>query len=366
LNYTEQHFQLGLSFLQGIGPKKAAQLVSKTGSPEAVFQESIMCLHQQTTISKSVLKQMNRTAALEKADKELEFISRNQIRMHFYLDKDYPRRLRQCVDAPIVLFGKGNYEINGTKTVAIVGTRAATGYGKRICEELIERFEDQEIQVISGMAYGIDICAHQLCVKKNISTIGVLGHGLDRIYPYVHRKIAEQMIENGGLLTEFLPGTKPDRENFPMRNRIVAGMTDATIVVESKLSGGSLITADLANDYNRDVFAFPGNIGQEQSAGCNSLIKTNKAHLVMNGQDFLTQMNWTNDSNSNKQQKICLELTQDEKVIYDLLAETEKEHIDVLSIKSGKPSSQINVLLFQLEMKNAIDSLPGKLYRIRK
>jgi DNA processing protein len=366
LNYTEQHFRLGLSFLQGIGPKKAALLVSKAGSPEAVFQESILYLHQQTTISKSVLKQMNRTAALEKADKELEFISRNQIRMHFYLDKDYPRRLRQCVDAPIVLFGKGNYEINGTKTVAIVGTRAATSYGKRICEELIERFEDQEIQVISGMAYGIDICAHQLCVKKNISTIGVLGHGLDRIYPYVHRKTADQMIENGGLLTEFLPGTKPDRENFPMRNRIVAGMTDATIVVESKLSGGSLITADLANDYNRDVFAFPGNIGQEQSEGCNSLIKTNKAHLVMSGQDFLTQMNWTNNVNSAKQQKICLELTQDEKVIFDLLSETEKEHIDVLSIKSGKPSSKVNVLLFQLEMKNAIDSLPGKLYRLKK
>ena len=366
MNYTEQHFRLGLSFLKGIGPKKAAVLVSKTGSPEAVFHESIMSLHHQTNISKHLLKQINRAAALEKADKELDYISRNEIRMHFYLDKDYPRRLRQCIDPPIVLFGRGNYEINATKTIAIVGTRSATSYGKRICEELIENFEEQDVQVISGMAYGIDICAHQLCVKKNISTIGVLGHGLDRIYPFVHRKTAEQMLEHGGLLTEFLPGTTPDRENFPMRNRIVAGMADAIIVVESKLSGGSLITADLANDYNRDVFAYPGNIGQEQSEGCNTLIKTNKAHLVMNGQDFLTQMNWIQNGNASKQQKICLDLTQAEKVIYDLLSATENEHIDVLSVKSGKPTSQVSVLLFQLEMKNAIDSLPGKIYRLKK
>jgi DNA processing protein len=290
--FTNLHYKLGLSFLFGIGPKKASILVSKLGSPEAVFTVDLRSLHHMSGISMNIIRQMNRTAALEIADRQIEFIEKNNIRTHFYLDVNYPRRLRHCDDAPLVLYSKGNFDTNPSRSVAVVGTRSATDYGKGLCEELIQEFKGTEIQVVSGMAFGIDICAHQLCVKHGIQTVGVLGHGLDRIYPQLHKRTAEQILEHGGLLTEFIPGTKPDRENFPMRNRIVAGMTDATIVIESKNSGGSLITAELANDYNRDVFAYPGNIGQIHSEGCNQLIRTNKAHLLTGGVQFLKEMGW--------------------------------------------------------------------------
>ncbi len=365
MNNSSIIYQIGLTFLHGIGPKKASILVSKLGTVEAVFHEKLHVIHQRTGISESILVNMKRDEALKRAENEANYCLKHGIQTHFYLEQNYPRRLKQCDDAPLLLYSKGTFDCNPEKSIAIVGTRNATPYGSDLCQEFIENLGSKGIQIISGMAYGIDIIAHQLSVKHGIQTLGILGHGLDRLYPSSHRRTAEQMFENGGLMTEFVPGTKPDRENFPMRNRIVAGMADATIVVESKTSGGSLITAELANDYNRDVFAFPGNVGQQFSAGCNLLIKQQKAQMVLNAEDFLEQMGWNTDNEIKKQaiQRSCLvELDDQEKAIFTELESNPQEHIDVLSYKTKIPISNLNVKLFHLEMKGLIKSLPGKKY----
>ncbi len=356
------HYQIALTLLYGIGPRKAGHLISKLGGIEPIFKEKLTTLHKESGFNKEILKKMNRTEALLEAEKQVAYISKHKINTHFYLNSNYPRRLKQCYDAPILLYSKGNFDPNPQKTVAVVGTRNATEYGKTICEELISSFQHQNIQVISGMAYGIDICAHSQSVRHGISTIGVLGHGLDRIYPNTHSRIAEQMTEHGGLLTEFLPGTLPDRENFPMRNRIVAGMSDATIVIESKVSGGSLITAELAIDYNRDVFAYPGNVGQQYSAGCNKLLQQNKAQLIQSGDDFLKHMCW-DEQNRNKisQPKLFVELEDEERILIDVMASS-PQHIDVLSTMLKQPVSKMSVLLLQMELKGLIKSLPGNKY----
>lgn len=365
MNNTQLTYQIGLTFLKGIGPRKASQLVSKLGSLEAVFSEKLSSIHHLTGIGKSVLTNMQRDKALHLAEEQVNYVIKHSVATHFYLDANYPRRLKQCEDAPLLLYSKGNLDPNPIRVVSIVGTRASTEYGRNLCEELIHSIKDSEIQVISGMAYGIDICAHHLCVKNNIQTIGILGHGLDRLYPSAHNRTAEQMFLNGGLMTEFIPGTNPDRENFPMRNRIVAGMSDATIVIESKKSGGSLITAELANDYNRDVFAFPGNVGQQFSEGCNMLIQKHKAQLVLNGADFLKQMNWEEQKNAKTIQRSCfIELNEEEQNVCKHLEGSSGEHVDVLSLKTMLSISALNVQLFHLEMKGVVRSMPGKKYSL--
>lgn len=358
------HYKIALTLLNGIGPRKAGILISKLGGVEAVFEEKLSVIQGETGMSKDLLKRINRENALKEAEKQLEFIFKQGIQTHFYLDSNYPRRLRQCSDAPYLLYSKGNFEPNPSKSVAIVGTRNATDYGRSMCEELILSMKENDIQVVSGMAYGIDICAHQACIRQNISTVGVLGHGLDRIYPSAHRRTAEQMFENGGLLTEFLPGTKPDKENFPMRNRIVAGMTDATIVIESKTSGGSLITAELAFDYNKDVFAYPGNVGQVYSEGCNRLIQQDKAHLITSGNEFLKFMSWELDGKKKSiEPPIFHDLSLDEQHLLDCL-DGSIEHIDVVALRMNRPVSVISVLLLTLELKGILKSYPGNKYGI--
>ena len=357
--------KIALTLLNGIGPKKAAILVSKMGGVDAVFDTSLKTIHHESGIRMDLLKSMNRKKALEEGFKHCEFIDKHGIQTHFFTDTNYPRRLRQCADAPLLLYSKGQFDPNPSRSIAIVGTRSASDYGRILCEELITHFEGTNIQVISGMAYGIDIIAHQACVRNQIETLGVLGHGLDRIYPSNHRSTAEKMLENGGLLTEFLPGTKPDRENFPMRNRIVAGMTDATVVVESKITGGSLITADLALDYNRDVFAYPGNVGVSTSEGCNFLIRSNKAQMITCAADLLKEMSWvTNKPGKESQHRINLEeLSTEEKEIVEFLEDT-AQHIDVISVKLKRPVSQISVTLLTLEIKGLIKSIAGNKYAV--
>lgn len=357
-------YRIALSLLHGIGPKKAGQLISKMGGVEPIFTERLATLRKATGFNSDLLKQMDRDHALIEAEKQLEYIVKHKINVHFYLDNNYPRRLRQCADAPLILYSKGDFDPNPVRAVSVVGTRTATEYGKFLCEELIHTLEGNEIQVVSGMAYGIDIIAHQNCVKRKIQTVGVLGHGLDRIYPSAHKRTAEMMLEHGGVLTEFLPGTKPDRENFPMRNRIVAGMTDATIVVESKASGGSLITADMALDYNKDVFAYPGNVGQTHSEGCNLIIQKDKARLITNGSDFLDLMGWIAPKNQSAQRRIQFDqLNSEETEIIQLLGD-QGLHIDVIAMQLKKPVSSISVLLLTLEIKGVIKSLPGNRYGI--
>ena len=339
--------QIAVSFLQGIGPVRARLLLSKVPDIKCLFEYSLHDLAGLTGLSKALLKQMNRELALSLAQKELAFIEKNKIQPFFITDSAYPRRLKQCEDAPVILYGKGNLELNPLRTVAIVGTRNATEYGKQTCEELVRALADKNVLIVSGMAYGIDICVHQLCVRHNIPTVGVLGHGLDRLYPNAHKNVAKQMLNNGGLLTEFLPGTLPDRENFPMRNRIVAGMCDATIVIESKDKGGSLITAELANDYSRDVFAVPGNLGQIYSVGCNQLISQSKAHLYLGPEYFLKWMNWDNDKKpKTAQRELFLDLNAEERVMLSILEKEGEQDMDTLAYKSHFPISKTSVLLF--------------------
>jgi len=363
LNYNNQHHKIALTLLQGIGPVKAKDLLQSLDSLEELFSLSINAIIKKTGANKSILQKMGREKALEKAFSVAEHLLKNNVSHYYFEDENYPRRLLQCVDAPLLLYGQGNFDLNNSKIVSIVGTRNATSYGRRLCDELIQSFIDKNILVVSGLAEGIDAHVHKRCVELNIPTIGVLGHGFDRIYPAQNKSLAESMKKNGGLLTEFIPGTNPDRENFPKRNRIVAGMCDATIVVESKIKGGSLITANLSNDYNRDVFAYPGSIHKETSQGCNRLIADQKAHLLQSPEDFLTMMNWDVDEKKKSVQKtMFLDLSEIQTKITSLISEYQSLQIDILSLKTELPISQLNNELFHLEMNGIIQSLPGKKY----
>ena len=365
MSKTSEIYRIALSKLNGIGPIRASQVLSKLENINFLFESNLQEIKIRTGLTDSFLRALKREEAINLAEKQLNFNHKNGISTHFFLDSSYPRRLRQCSDAPIVIYTKGKMDLNHTQIVSIVGTRNHTEYGKELLKSLLLSFKEKNILVVSGLAYGVDIHAHQLCLQNNIQTIGVLGHGLDRIYPSQHRQIAKEMQENGGLLTEFMIGTNPDRENFPMRNRIVAGLADATIVIESKERGGSMITAELANDYSRDVFAFPGDIGRQTSEGCNLLIKKQKAHLISSPNDFLTFMNWDSKRVS-VQKELELNLEPDEATILNLFENGEILHSDTIGMKAEMSASKINVLLFQMEMKNMVEQLPGKRYRILK
>jgi DNA processing protein len=357
--------QIALSLLSNVGPKRMRTILKHIGSPRDFFNAKKKDLLMIPGIGEHTIRSMNRNLALQLAEPYVDFFVNSAFNTHFFKDETFPKRLNQCVDAPLLLFSKGNLDMNLPKVVSIVGTRNASDYGKRICEELIQSFVGKNILVVSGLAYGIDIYVHQLCVKHKIQTIGVLGHGLDRLYPSVHSKTARNMEENGGLLTEFLPGTNPDRENFPMRNRIVAGMTDATIVVESGIKGGSLITAELANDYNRDVFAFPGDIYREFSKGCNYLIQKDKAHLITGSKDFLKLMEWEDKKTvKTKQIDMFESLLDEEKMIVNYLKVKTEDSFDNVMYETKLSFSKLNSSLLNLEISGIIKSLPGKKYRL--
>lgn len=364
MNTTNDLYKIAVSLLHGIGPVRAVQLVSKVDDLQDIFELSYQQLWRKSGIAVSLLKEMKRKEALEKAQEQLDYLEKIGGNMVFFTDEDFPRRLRQCPDTPIVLYSKGNFEMNHAKIISVVGTRNITPYGVRIVEELLASIQEKDVLVISGLAYGVDIEVHRKCIEKGIATVGVLGHGLDRLYPSRHKNVAFQMIENGGLLTEFTTKTNPDRENFPMRNRIVAGLSDATIVVESKEKGGSIITANLANDYNRDVFAYPGDIDKPYSTGCNKLILEQKANLITCGNDLLKLMNWDLEKKEKRQKEMFIELLPEEKIIVNLLKEESELHADVLCIKSNFSPSQMNVILFNLEMSNIVQQLPGKRFRL--
>ncbi len=367
MKYTILHYQIALNYLSGIGAIKTKELVESDIPIEELFEKTPLFLESNYQISRESLKKMKRKKALEKATPVFESIQQLKMNTVFYTDAAYPHRLKSCADAPILLYTKGEFSMNEQKMVAIVGTRDATSYGKEICEKLIQSFKGQNIVVVSGLAHGIDAYIHRFCLKYNVPTIGVLGNGLDRVYPAIHRELAAKMEKNGGLLSELTPGTMPDRQNFPLRNRIVAGMTDATIVVESKKRGGSLITANLANDYSRDVFAFPGSVHMETSQGCNLLIAQQKAHLIQNADDFLRMMNWKNETNKKKsavQHQLFVDLTKPQEIIVNCLRKNKKMQIDLLSIDVKIPISVLNQELFTLEMNGVVRSLPGKVYTV--
>lgn len=361
---TDLLYKIALGYLHGFGPKKSRKILTQLDSLEEFFTEDSGNLSNKLEISKKVIRNAERKRALEMANEELRFVEKNQIEVYCYGENSFPRRLEECADSPVVLYGKGNMDLNAQRIISVVGTRNATPYGIRLCEELIDAVKDQGLTVVSGLAYGIDIAIHQLCVKHKVATVGVLGHGLDRIYPNAHRNIATEMLKLGGLVTEFPSGTIPDRENFPMRNRIVAGLSDATIVVESKASGGSIITADLAFDYNRDVFAFPGNVHQRYSDGCNFLIDSDKAHLLRNAESFMKKMNWNQAPPQPVQRTFFPDLDENEALVFQLIRDKQSIHADVLCSLLKWPSSKVSVTLFNLQMKGAVKASPGNMYQL--
>ncbi len=360
--------QIALTFTKNIGDHLAKVLVSYCGNAEEVFKASPKKLLQIPGIGPKVIEQLNFTEALELAKKELDFIERNNIKVLFYSDAAYPKRLKNCADAPALLYYNGNANLNQTRIVSIVGTRNATDYGKQLCRELIEELKAYDVIVVSGLAYGIDIAAHKESVRMDIPTVGVLAHGLDRIYPAQHKSVSDKMINSGGLITEFPSGTIPDRENFPKRNRIIAGLADATIVVEASIKGGALITAEIANSYNRDVFAFPGRVNDELSEGCNFLIRNNKAALLMSGADVAYILGWekTNGDVAKKAQLMLpIDLSAPERLIFETIQQNAGQlGIDDLAHKTNLPLSQLAMNLLNLEMQGFVHSLPGKTYAL--
>lgn len=365
---NEIFYGIALSLIKGIGDANAKTLISYAGSAEQVLKTPSGKLKHISGVGPKLLESLKDTKqALFRAEAELKFIEKNKIDILFYYDKCYPKRLFNCPDAPMYICCKGNYDFNKERFVNIVGTRHATEHGKSITEKLIADLAPYKINLVSGLAFGIDICAHKSALSYDIQNIAVLAHGLDRIYPFQHSTIAEKLQHNGALVTDFLSQTLPDKQNFPRRNRIVAGMTDATIVVESAESGGALITAEIANAYNKDVFAFPGRVQDQYSAGCLTLIKKHKAALVTSAKDIIENMNWDDikkNSSKSLQQELFVDLNENEKLLFDLLMRNDKMHIDDISIGLALPLSVVNSLLFQLEMKNVVKSLHGMMYKL--
>jgi DNA processing protein len=357
-------YQLALSMLPRIGPVRAKALMSYCGSASAIFREKKKDLLKIPDIGPVVAGSIRLDQVLKQAESELKFVEKNDIVALFYTDKRYPDRLKQCEDGPIMLFLDGIADLNPLYSISIVGTRRATSYGKQICAELLEGLKEYKPLIVSGLAYGIDIEAHRLSVDLGLSTVACLAHGLDRIYPAEHATIARKMKDKGGLLTEFLPNTKPDRELFPMRNRIVAGISDCTIVVESDNKGGSILTAHLAASYNRDVFAFPGRIYDKYSSGCNHLIKKNIAAIINSPEELISNMGWDIVQPKVRQLTFDLDITDDERKVISILHDHQKMGLDELCIKSELPLAKLSSMLIQLEFRNKVKSLPGKVFEV--
>jgi DNA processing protein len=359
--------QVGLTYITSIGSTLSKALLAYFGDAEAVFNATHAKLLKVPGIGDKTIATLDFDTALQKAAEELKFIAQNNIDVIFYTDARYPKRLKNCSDSPVLLYSKGNADLNNQRVISIVGTRNATDYGRQLCRQLVEELKEYNALVISGLAHGIDVAAHKECVKLNLPTVGVLGHGLDRMYPSQNRATADKMLENGGLLTEYPSGTIPGPENFPQRNRIVAGMADATVVIEASVKGGALITAEIANGYNRDVFAFPGRVGDDFSEGCNFLIRNNKAALLTCAADLAYSLGWEKPDNQKPvaQFMLPLDMTSVERTLFEIIQQHKQPlAIDDLTIKANMPMSQLAMNLLNMEMQGYIRSLPGKTYQV--
>ena len=359
--------QLALTLVPNIGDVQAKILIQHFGEVSAIFKAKTSTLEKIEGIGSVRAKSIKEFDDFHIAEKEQEFIEKYKIKTFFLTDKDYPKRLLNCYDSPTLLFYKGTADLNASKIVAIVGTRTNTEYGKQFTEKLVKDLSEQNITIISGLAFGIDALAHISVLNNGLQTFGVVGHGLDKIYPSENSSLAKEMIKaEGGILSEFFSGTKPDKHNFPLRNRIVAGISDATVVVETNIKGGSMITGNLANAYNRDVFAVPGRTTDTKSSGCNHLIKYNKAILLTDADELLELMGWKEKSKTKtkKQKELFIELTPEEKQVVQLLQAKETVSIDEINLSSGLSSSTIAAAILNLELQNIVASLPGKMYKL--
>lgn len=358
-------YQVALTRVPQIGDVHAKALIGIYGDAVSVFKapkKQLENIDGIGTVRATAIKGFNN---FDNCEEEIAFIEKYKIQPLFINSPLYPKRLLNCYDSPVLLYYRGNADLNAEKIISVVGTRNHSDYGKQVCEKMIEELKEENVLVVSGLAFGIDTIAHKTALKNNLPTVAVLAHGLDRIYPHQNKALAKQIAEYGGLLTDFASGTNPDKQNFPKRNRIVAGICDALIVIESGKKGGSLITAELANSYNKDVFAIPGRTTDSKSEGCNYLVQNNKASLVTNAADLMKMMNWHITPKNTKQQKeLFIELSPDEKKLVDLLQNRENCHIDELFLNAGISSSSMAAALLTLEMQGIIVSLPGKIYRM--
>jgi DNA processing protein len=363
MNDQKKLYEIAIGLIPGVGHMLTRQLVSYCGSVEAVFKYPKGKLLKIPGVGPQVAASIVNQDILNEAEGHLKEANKNQAKILFYTDKEYPARLKHIPDAPALVYYMGNSDLNSEKIIGIVGTRKPSHYGVEYTEKLVSDLSDYKPLIVSGLAYGIDIAAHKAALNKGMATVGVMASGLDIIYPSVHKNYAYKMVENGGLLSEYPFHTKPDAHRFPSRNRIIAGICDAIIVVEAAEKGGALITAEIANDYNRDVFALPGNVGIKSSAGCNNLIKNQKAHLLNHVSDIVKLLNWDVEVKKNVLFEEDFTLTDDERTIIRLLADNEGLHIDEVCWKSDIPITKIASLLLTLEFKGKVKSLPGKKYQ---
>lgn len=359
---------IALKFMQGVGDISAKKLISHAGSVQDVFTQSRKALAAIPGISQqAILSIVENKDYFVKAEQELKYIQKEKIKATAYYEKDYPYRLKQCDDGPFLLFYQGQDVLNQQRIISIVGTRKATDYGKLFTEQLVERLRDWDLLVVSGLAYGIDIAAHRAALKNGLPTAAVVAHGLNIVYPAVHKNTARDLIHDGAMVTEYTSQDKMLPEFFPMRNRIIAGLCDALIMVESGPKGGSLITAMQATSYNREVFALPGRNYDPQSSGCNYFIKTQRANMIECAEDLIQALGWQNpqaSTSKHRQLNIFQNISPDEKAIIDILQKQQHTHIDQLAHYLGISTSQLTMDLLELELKGIVRVLPGSMYSI--
>ena len=365
---NEKVYQVSLSMIPGIGDVTSKTLLSYCGSASEIFKKSKHQLAKIPGIGLVNADKIKSFTRFSEAEDEIERCAQHHIDILFFTDKNYPKKLKHAPDSPTVLYYKGNTDLNNPKMVAIVGTRKSTTYGRQFTEKIIEQLAPHQVLVVSGLAYGIDINAHKAALAQGLDTVGVMASGLDIIYPSIHRGIAARMLEQGGILTEFKIGEKPEAHNFPARNRIIAGMCDLTIVIEAAEKGGALITAEIANSYNRDVFALPGDVNKRYSVGCNNLIKSNKAHLLTSAKDIEYIMNWEPQSipkGIEEKYYDFAKLSNEERAVIETLNVTSEGLVlDELSWKSQIPLNKLASILLNLEFNGIVKTMPGKKYKL--
>lgn len=365
LSKLELQYTLALLRTPSLGDISIKKLIGKVGSAQAVFKERKSTLAKIDGIGLVRLKSFNPSRQLDEAEEEMRFIEDNKIDCYYFQDKHYPEKLKHCIDGPIILFGRGNIDLVGKRIISIVGTRKITSYGRAFCHELIEELAPLNPVIVSGLAYGVDICSHRKALGLGLQTVACLAHGLNQIYPKSHEKYAKKIEENGGFLTEFWSSDTFDRNNFLRRNRVIAGLSEATIVIESAEKGGSLVTADIANSYNREVFAVPGRATDSQSRGCNDLIKYQKAHVLTNAADIVYHLGWEiNEIKKPQQTQLFVELDEQEKVIFEFLKDKEKELLDIIALECNLPVFKTASILMNMELKGVVRPLPGKLFQL--
>jgi DNA processing protein len=361
-------FKIALTQVPKVGPVLARHLLRHVGSPEGVFKAKKRELEKIPGIGAAIIEAIRSSKALEHAERQVRLMERAGVTGLFTTDPAYPERLRHIADSPLMLYVRGEPDLNPLRSVGVIGTRKPTGRGTAFCEELVQSLAGYSPLIVSGLAYGIDICAHRAALSSGLQTIGVLAHGLGTIYPSAHRQVAGRMLEQGGLVTEYLYETEVEREYFPMRNRIVAGLCDALVIVETAIQGGSMITAHLANEYHKDVFAVPGRVGDELSAGCNYLIKSNRAALLETVSDLVDLMGWNDTENPKKavQQQLFAELGEEDREIVNALQEVEDISFDQLAYHTGLTPGKLSSRLLELELYAIVKALPGKRYALLK